>query len=366
MTKQLLTTSMTALLKWYALTTQNRFEPTQVKRIALAFLPDLGIGDLMMLSPIIERIALHFNDSKIHLLTKHPAFIQFPQNVAFVKPEEVASQYDLLLSISPHLKHAKYIHSSKFWCGYFFSTQIISNISDTESKSCDVHRAHHIHKGSLILKEKRLFGKRFEVLPERIIYPNLIRDQDYLERLQIQYLSAKKYLTLGIFPQFRQSEWSLTKFAFIVNALFEADLFDNLVLLGGKSQREQSLNQSFQALLSVAPQKVIDLVGKTTLSEAASIISNSRAFLGIDSGLAHMAYALAPMAFVIFTIAHPNYRLPLNLDLRAKIMAFHPYKQGEVPIFDGQHPVSESAIEAIGTRLDEKEIAYEIIEKLSN
>ncbi|MEM9888270.1 MAG: glycosyltransferase family 9 protein, partial [Bacteroidota bacterium] len=323
------------------------------------FLPHLGIGDLLMLSPIITHIAKHFESAAIHLLTHHPNFIQFPENVHLIPPNKAASRYDLLLSISPHTKHVQYIRRSEMWYGYFFSTQIISNISGTQSKKCDVHQNHHIHKGSLILAEKQLFGKLFKPFPAQLTYPDLHRKELSADFKDTQYLA------IGIFPQFPQSEWSLSKFAYIINRLFEESIFERLVILGGKSAREQVLNHAFQILLKVAPDKRVDLVGKTTLAKATTIIATSTAFLGIDSGLAHIAYLVAPMSFVVFTIAHPVYRLPLHQDLRDKITTFHPYEDDGVPIFDGQHPLSEQQVKAIGERLDEREITSKIIEKMS-
>lgn len=60
----------------------------------------------------------------------------------------------------------------------------------------------------------------------------------------------------------------------------------------------------------------IDLCGKTSLREAAGIIARSRGFVGIDTGVAHIAAAVGSPTLVLFGATSETKNRPLGLRVR--------------------------------------------------
>jgi len=61
--------------------------------------------------------------------------------------------------------------------------------------------------------------------------------------------------------------------------------------------------------------KVINLCGKTTITEAAAIIKNAKLFVGLDGALAHIAACFEIPSVVVFTFTNIIKNLPLNRNL---------------------------------------------------
>ena len=58
------------------------------------------------------------------------------------------------------------------------------------------------------------------------------------------------------------------------------------------------------------PEFGIDLINKTTISELATIMSKSRAYIGMDSGNTHLAFTTKIPVICGFTSIQPDLRIP--------------------------------------------------------
>jgi len=81
----------------------------------------------------------------------------------------------------------------------------------------------------------------------------------------------------------------------------------NIVVLGSRGDGE-----SAQEIVRMAPKKVLDLTGKTSLTEAAAIISAARAVISNDSGLMHLAAYIGTPVIGIFGSTSPVWTRPLG------------------------------------------------------
>ncbi len=101
--------------------------------------------------------------------------------------------------------------------------------------------------------------------------------------------------------------WDLARFGAVFEALAARGL--TIVLLGTES--ETAVNAEAARLAPNA--RVLDLSGKSTLPEALAILRLARAFVGNDSGLAHLAAAAGTPAVVVFGPTDPEATRPLGL-----------------------------------------------------
>jgi len=95
-----------------------------------------------------------------------------------------------------------------------------------------------------------------------------------------------------------------------------------IVLLGDEGARgfTQKLRERFKDIWGEDPHNgaaITDLTGKTDLLTAAGILKSSRAFIGNDSGLMHLAAALGRPTVGVFGSSNPDWTSPLCLHARA-------------------------------------------------
>jgi heptosyltransferase-2 len=101
--------------------------------------------------------------------------------------------------------------------------------------------------------------------------------------------------------------WDLERFGAVFEALAARGL--TIVLLGTAS--EAAVNAEAARLAPSA--RILDLSGKSTLPEALAILRLARAFLGNDSGLAHLAAAAGTPVVVVFGPTDPEATRPLGI-----------------------------------------------------
>ncbi|MEI6638631.1 MAG: lipopolysaccharide heptosyltransferase II [Chlorobium sp.] len=81
----------------------------------------------------------------------------------------------------------------------------------------------------------------------------------------------------------------------------------NLVVLGTHADRESALEIS-----RMAPERTTDLTGKTSLTEAAALMSGARVVISNDSGLMHLAAYIGTPVIGLFGSTSPVWTRPLG------------------------------------------------------
>ncbi len=99
---------------------------------------------------------------------------------------------------------------------------------------------------------------------------------------------------------------------------------NNIVVLGTHEDRETA-----QEISRMAPGRSTDLTGKTSLSEAAAIMSGARAVVSNDSGLMHLAAYIGTPVIGLFGSTSPVWTRPLG----KKSIAMH-FAEPCAPCFD--------------------------------
>jgi len=119
-------------------------------------------------------------------------------------------------------------------------------------------------------------------------------DKSLVEKLLETEGLLSGYLVVCPFTTRPQKHWFEARWAALIPRLKEAFQLP-LVMLGGPADREASERIS-QAL----GDRVINLTGTTSLSEAAALICRAQLLVGVDTGLTHMGLAFATPTVALF------------------------------------------------------------------
>jgi lipopolysaccharide heptosyltransferase II len=93
--------------------------------------------------------------------------------------------------------------------------------------------------------------------------------------------------------------WTQDRFAEVANRL-QSECGARILILGGKEEREEA--EAFARALAAPP---VLAVGETNPVETAALLERCRLFLGIDSGVAHLAAAVRCPTLVLFGSTDP-------------------------------------------------------------
>jgi ADP-heptose:LPS heptosyltransferase len=107
--------------------------------------------------------------------------------------------------------------------------------------------------------------------------------------------------------------WDERKFASII-ARLSMEFGLSGVLVGGNDTAECTglIGKYVEEILKGGVQQVVDLAGKINLRELAAVLKKAKLFVGIDSGVMHMASALDIPVVSIFGPTDPVYTGPQN------------------------------------------------------
>jgi len=285
-----------------------------IKRIGILFLPRLGIGDLVMLSPAIQKIAEIFKGSEIFLITWVEPILDF-KGITIIKPQEFKNrrrQFDLLISPTLNLRHLPFVFRAKYWVGYFAKPKIQANFP-IKKYSYHLRLEHYLWRGIRLVKALNEQQGNFlekEAHNKNVVYPELIcQEPSYFENS----LKEEKYLALAPISKWADRQWPIKNFGEIIRKIFRDRLLTKAVILGDKSEHDRRLaNALLENLQDIPKDFFVDAVGKNSLSQTIFLIKNSHLFLGLDSSPAHFACLTSPRALTIFITVDPIYRVPLT------------------------------------------------------
>jgi len=159
------------------------------------------------------------------------------------------------------------------------------------------------------------------------------KDEEYALRLFSLYKLFDKNVVIGVAPGGAKNpgedmpirRWPLEYYAELINMLVK-HLNAKVILFGGLNDKE--LAEKLMKLVSVP---LIDLIGKTTLKQAAAIIRKCNLFITHDSGLMHLAAASGTPTISIFGPTNPLKKAPIgekHIFIRKELPCSPCYKDG--------------------------------------
>ena len=329
-------------------------------KVGILFLKPLGFGDLIMLSPVIKILEKIFKNSEIYLITWIPEIIQFEKIKLISKKNAQKEKFDLLISPTLNLHHLFYIFKAKYWLGYFGGTKVQSNFS-FEKYRYNSRSEHFLMRGVGIISnfdEKE--GEKFEgeIKRKSVLYPELELEEPEI----FQKLKNKKYLVLAPFSNYEERWWPFSYFSKVIRGLLEKKVIEKVIIVGGKADWEKEKLKSFWGNFREKEKNYfLDLVGKINLKELSFLIKNSSLYLGLDSGPAHLAYALSPKSAVVFVSVDPLSRKPLVENPNRNIVCFRPQNYPNFPPYSGLYRPDFKKCQNYALTISPEKVLYEIL-----
>ena len=318
-----------------------RRQPERVKKVGILFLPILGIGDLVMLSPVIQALIDLYPNAAVTLITWVPEIIQFKNIRIITRDMARAERFDLIISPALSLRHLPFIFKSRLWCGYFATNRVQSNFGAPQTEY-DFDRGHYLLRGIAVLAaldpdSALAWEERFKT--KKIPYPTLItKEPGYFS----EALSGARYAVFTIHAQFVDRSWPVENFVAVGEYLISSGLVDKIVLVGGKSTDDQNIAGQFIAAARMVKEKIINTTGKNTLAETSFLMARCRLFVGLDVGPAHLAYLAAPRSIPIFVTVDPARRVPRDSEAAKKIFPVYLTTPPPQPLYNELAPVPPS------------------------
>ena len=108
-------------------------------------------------------------------------------------------------------------------------------------------------------------------------------------------IAHDKLIAICLSASIREKFWGIDNFRNLANFLIDRNYA--IVFLGGK--KEKGL---FRAIFEgiVKKEYIFDFVGKTTLCQTAALIKSTKFYIGLDTGILHIAYALGVPTVSLF------------------------------------------------------------------
>lgn len=129
-------------------------------------------------------------------------------------------------------------------------------------------------------------------------------DLNYKPQLNNPFKLPEKYITIQISSANNKApykNWPLENWIQLFSHIQKILPEISLVILGDET--ELSLNEKLNVKEN---NNIISLIGKTNLTEVMDIIHHSKFYIGLDSGLMHMAVALNKPTFTIWGASNPK------------------------------------------------------------
>ncbi|CAM4280383.1 glycosyltransferase family 9 protein [Vibrio agarivorans] len=156
------------------------------------------------------------------------------------------------------------------------------------------------------------------------------------------------YLVLHVPASNDLKQWSISNWRQLVDGLLHSGI--SLVLTGAPSERDKRLVSEVMNGLEDDPQ-VIDLSGKLSIAEMATVVKQSAGYIGPDGGTTHLASAFDIPIFCIVSVANAVMWGPWPYQMSIEDYQREPYEadaeqqvRGNVSIFQA-HPDATYALQ---------------------
>jgi len=270
--------------------------------IVIVLRKPLGIGDLLMLAPFMVDVASRSHGLRVSILTEYRPIFSI-DGIEWVSPEALdEGSLENALVISPTLswRHARYLPHAGWHLGYFLSDRVSCNFSRVSARY-DARRGHYLDR---IVPLRGILDRCW---PESAVScSRMVLMEAPFEEVPL----PSGYVCLAPFSNWPERQYPPEYWKKVIDGVRRRL---PVVLVGGSHPDERAM------ACSLAVEGVINLVGRTSLGQLASVLAGSRLYLGNDSGPSHMAFLSAQASVVVFGCVGGKQRIPLDPGLSSRI-----------------------------------------------
>lgn len=260
--------------------------PERIKKI-LVIRPG-GIGDFILLLPAINALAENFPDAEIHVLCekRNSSIAQFSNRIKKVylydNPLELLrvfrNKYDAVID-------SEQWHALSAITAYLTAAPLRIGFDTNDRRKLFTHKIFYSQDDYEVYSFLRLLTP---------VVQGEIKFDENKPFIAPAGAGKKDEKTIAISPgaSVIERRWNADRFAEVAKNFTGRGY--RVFLLGSKADRPLAKK------ISDLEPKSIDLAGKASLSETASIIAQSKVLLAADSALMHLAYAVGTNVVALF------------------------------------------------------------------
>ncbi len=279
-----------------------------------------SLGDSIVALPAIDDIYRHYRQ-KLHFITNKPAHGVFPAWQLYQHTPFFSDAFEFDFSLSGILQLKKYIARQKGEKVLFYfadESPLKRNVRNyLFFKFIGIDKVYGWKECSGTYIKRDNTGKLLPVEPEYIrlrkivekytaqkIQPDishnyLVFPKDFSDttHLKFPFVAKSSFLAVGLGGKNKIQQWDVERYASVINRINTS----TIVILGGKTEDAQA-----RRLQQLVPDKtVLNLCGQTTILESAYLLKHACAYLGNDTGTAHLA-ALVGCRCLVISSARDN------------------------------------------------------------
>lgn len=283
----------------------------------IVLLKPLGLGDLIMLSPIFELVKK--KHSQFFVLSDYPCIFQDLDDfwIRTIDGVSIGEPYFFIFP-SPSFSNLKlFFKNPRPFFGNLLRFSMQSATSDFNEVT-----DHYFERVRAILGD---------------LHVECPRDLPYAEIKVEEYRIAGRYLCASPFCNWRARRTPVEVFSDFISRTSQQ--FDRVVIVGGSGSEEIEYNKQFANALQQSGYSVINLTGKTSIGQLAYVIRDSQIYVGNDSGPTHVAMICSSNVHVLDGCIPLNLRIPVNRKYSRNITSYG--KSLQCPAFPCYSGVSE-------------------------
>jgi len=323
---------------------KKEFNLENINKVIILHKKPLGLGDMVMLSPLYLLIIKHIKKD-IYIVSDYDKFLDF-ETAIWKKPSEVDNSFfknSLVISPTLTLPHLKYMLHAKYYIGYFISNKLLCNFSNI-IYSYDAVNEHYLEKVFIIL----------DIL--NIQYDN--NNFEYAKVITKEVELPNNYIVIAPYANWEEKQYSVANYLLLIDKLLVLSNNYNIVLIGSSNLQELIFNNLIYN--SISSDRLFNYTGKTSIIETNFIIQNSKITICNDSGPANISYITSPKTLVFFGAVNVQSILPKNDILKNNISVFTNNAEcTKYPCYDGYnkpHCYNKEKFSCLNVSVSEKDL----------
>lgn len=298
-----------------------------IERLIIIFPKSLGIGDIIMLSPMIPIIKDKM-DKKVIIFSKFPCLYDEYRDdwYNFKDINKYVGKNDLFIFPAPSISNSILIlRLMANYVGFCHDFKVNSNLFKVKKTFSAPESQHYFKRAEVVLlamfPELKFESHSSLDLP----YPNIVRSN-------WNNNSDTKYMVVAPFGTWNSRQPSMA--TFIAEITRNLNDSRSILVIGASNKRERLYNEEF--CLQKFPVQVHNLTGKTSIPQIMSILDRADCFIGSDGGASHFA-AQSKCAKVVVLDGCVPFQLRKPLTENHVVSYNHALKCPFFPCYDGFH-----------------------------
>ncbi len=289
-----------------------------------------ALGDVINTFPAVIKLKKHFN-AEIHwlaaplsypLVNTHP----FVDRVILFDKNREHGLIDTITEIRKETYDITFDFQRTLKSGFFCLISKSKKKIGFDKKRCKeltwlypFTRIPHSDPGKHMLEQYLDFTDYLGIKNDSIAWGITVPDS-------IDINLPARYIILNIGATKKANLWQAEKFADLAKLIHDKTKIMSVITGGGKEDVKRALK-----IAALAGKSVINLVGKTSITELAGIISGCEAVVSCDTGPMHLSVALGKKTIALFGPSDPRRTGPYSGEVIQKFISCSPCNRKKCP-----------------------------------